>query len=126
MHDGSDFRVHVWRSMREAGFRREGRPDAAIHRTAELDRSGTQKATESVGRAQAFRNMAKEMNCQVPGLFYTMGQYDLAARIEAPDDETVSALLLKVGQLGNVRSTTMRAFTEDQFSNIVKKSHWLS
>jgi uncharacterized protein with GYD domain len=62
------------------------------------------------------------MNCQVHGLFYTMGQHDLAIRVEAPDDETISALMLKVAQMGTVRSTTMRAFTEDQFANIVKKA----
>ncbi len=83
---------------------------------------GAQKATESLGRAQAFKNMAKEMGCQVHGFFYTMGQYDMTTRVEAPDDETISALILKVGQLGNVRSVTMRAFTEDQFADIVKKA----
>ena len=83
---------------------------------------GAQKATESVGRAKAFEKMATEMGCHVHGLFYTMGAYDLTARVEAPDDETVSALMLKVGQLGNIRSTTMRAFTEDQFEAIVKKA----
>ena len=46
---------------------------------------GAQKAVESVGRAKAFENMATEMGCKVHGLFYTMGQYDLAIRVEAPD-----------------------------------------
>ncbi len=82
---------------------------------------GAQKAVESVGRAKAFENMATEMGCKVHGLFYTMGQYDLAIRVEAPDVETISALVLKVGQLGNVRSVTMPAFTEDEFASIAKK-----
>ncbi len=82
---------------------------------------GAQKATESVGRAKAFEKMATEMGCTVHGLFYTMGQYDLTVRVEAPDPETVSALFLKVAQLGNVRSVTLPAFTEDEFEKIVKK-----
>ena len=82
---------------------------------------GAQKATESVGRAKAFEKMATEMGCKVHGLFYTMGQYDLTIRIEAPDAETVSAVLLKVAQLGNVRSVTLPAFTEEEFEKIVKK-----
>ena len=50
-----------------------------------------------------------------------MGRYDIATRIEAPDDETISALALKLGQLGNVRTETMRAYTEEEFAKIMEK-----
>jgi uncharacterized protein with GYD domain len=73
-------------------------------------------------RAEAFKQMASQMGCTVRGLFFTMGRYDIAARIEAPDDETVSALMLKLGQLGNVRSETMRAFTEEEFAAVLRKA----
>ena len=62
------------------------------------------------------------MDCSVHGLFFTMGRYDSAARLEAPDDETVSALMLQLGQLGNVRSETMRAFTEEEFAAVLRKA----
>ena len=77
---------------------------------------------DSPGRAAAFKHLASEMGCTVHGLFFTMGRYDSAARIEAPDDETVSALMLKLGQLGNVRSETMRAFTEEEFAAVLRKA----
>lgn len=82
---------------------------------------GAQKSSESLNRASAFKRLASEMGCKVPGLFYTMGRYDIAARVEAPDDETMSALTLKLGQLGMVRTETMRAFTEEEFGSILKK-----
>ena len=51
------------------------------------------------------------------------GQYDMAVRVEAPDDETVSGLVLKTGSLGKIRSVTMRGVTEEPFANIVKKAN---
>jgi uncharacterized protein with GYD domain len=77
---------------------------------------------ESPGRAAAFKQLATELGCTVHGLFFTMGRYDIAARIEAPDDETVSALMLQLGQRGNVRSETMRAFTEEEFAAVLRKA----
>jgi uncharacterized protein with GYD domain len=50
-----------------------------------------------------------------------MGTYDLVAISEGPDDVTVAASLLNQGMMGNVRSTTLRAFTVDEFAAIVKK-----
>ena len=82
---------------------------------------GAQNVTESPSRAAAFKQMATEMGCTVHSIFFTMGHFDIATRIEAPDDETMSALALKLGKLGNVRTETMRAFTEDQFADIVRK-----
>ena len=82
---------------------------------------GVKNVTDSPRRAQAFREMAEQMGCTVQGLFYTMGRYDIAVRLEAPDDETMSAVTLKVAQLGNVRTETMRAYTEEEFARIAAK-----
>jgi len=54
--------------------------------------------------------------------FYTvMGEYDYVAIAEAPSDEVAMAFLLALGSLGNVRTTTLKAFTKEEFANIVKK-----
>jgi uncharacterized protein with GYD domain len=44
--------------------------------------------------------------------FWTMGTYDVVVVVEAPNDETMSAFMLKDGSLGNVKSHTMRAFRQ--------------
>ncbi|MHB8648180.1 MAG: GYD domain-containing protein [Thermomicrobiales bacterium] len=82
---------------------------------------GVKDLKQSPRRAQAFKQLATEMGCTVHGIFFTMGRYDIATRIEAPDDETISALALKLGQLGNVRTETMRAYTEEEFAKIMQK-----
>jgi len=48
-----------------------------------------------------------------------MGQYDGVIITEAPDDEAVTKLLLATGSLGNVRTETLRAYTEDEFRKII-------
>jgi uncharacterized protein with GYD domain len=54
--------------------------------------------------------------------FYTvMGQYDYVAIAEGPSDEVALAQLLGLGMQGNVRTTTLKAFTREEFEEIVKK-----
>jgi uncharacterized protein with GYD domain len=50
-----------------------------------------------------------------------MGEYDYAAITEAPSDEVAATFALALGSLGNVRTTTLRAFTKEEFAQMVKK-----
>ncbi len=47
-----------------------------------------------------------------------MGQHDILIVLEAPDDETAMKGVLAVGTLGNVRTTTMRAFSADEMQAV--------
>jgi uncharacterized protein with GYD domain len=40
----------------------------------------------------------------VKEVFWTLGQYDVVAIVEAPDDVSMTALGLGTGKLGNVRT----------------------
>src|SRR5262245_54358832 len=53
--------------------------------------------------------------------FWTLGQYDMVAIVEAPDDISMTALGLSSGALGNVRTQTLRAFTQADMKTIVGK-----
>ena len=48
-----------------------------------------------------------------------MGQYDIVLIVEAPDDRTMAKATLAVGSLGNVRTETLRAFTEDEYRKVI-------
>jgi uncharacterized protein with GYD domain len=50
-----------------------------------------------------------------------MGDYDIVSVTEGPSDEVASAIALSIAAKGNAKTTTMRAFTETEFSAIVKK-----
>jgi uncharacterized protein with GYD domain len=53
--------------------------------------------------------------------YVTMGDYDIVAVTEGPSDEVASAVALSIASQGNAKTTTMRAFTESEFAEIVKK-----
>jgi uncharacterized protein with GYD domain len=50
-----------------------------------------------------------------------LGQYDIVTIVEAPDDETITAIGLSAGKLGNVRTQTLRAFTPADVKTILGK-----
>ena len=47
-------------------------------------------------------------------LYYTLGEYDFVMVIEAPNDEAIMRILLRLGSLGNVRTKTLKAWTESE------------
>jgi len=51
--------------------------------------------------------------------YMTMGDYDLVAIYEAPDDAVAARFTLQVAQLGNIRTRTMKAFPETAYREIV-------
>jgi len=51
-------------------------------------------------------------------VYYTMGIYDAMGIVEGPDDETVTRWLVGLGAAGNVRTTTFKAFSTDEFQAI--------
>jgi uncharacterized protein with GYD domain len=57
----------------------------------------------------------------VKDLYWTLGQYDVIAVCEAPDDEAAISLSLSVSSRGNVRSQTLRAFSFDEMKTIISK-----
>jgi uncharacterized protein with GYD domain len=80
---------------------------------------GIRNVKDSPQRFDAFRQTVEAAGGRVIFLYMTLGDYDLATVVEVPDDERAAQLLLAVGALGNVRTMTMRAFTEEEFRRIV-------
>jgi len=80
---------------------------------------GVEKVKESPARQDAAKQAAQAMGIEVKALYLVMGQYDQVAIAEAPDDETVAKLALATGAQGNIRTETMRAFTEEEMRKII-------
>jgi uncharacterized protein with GYD domain len=51
--------------------------------------------------------------------FLTMGDVDMVGIYEAPDDAVAARFTMQVGQLGNVRTRTLKAFPEAAYREIV-------
>lgn len=81
---------------------------------------GIRNIKDSPKRADAARVLARTCGAEIKDLFLTIGSYDLVATAEAPDDEAVTKFALAVGSLGNVRTTTLKAFNEQEYRNIIE------
>ncbi len=81
---------------------------------------GIHNVKDTVKRAQAAKEAVSAVGGRVIGVWWTLGQYDLVAIGEWPDDETGTRFLLAQGMQGNVRTETMRAFSEEEMERIVQ------
>jgi uncharacterized protein with GYD domain len=50
-----------------------------------------------------------------------MGAYDAVFTADGPDDDSMTALAVSMGSIGNIRTQTMRAFSADEMKRILDK-----
>lgn len=80
---------------------------------------GVRNAKETVSRARAFRQALEAAGGRLIGIWWTLGQHDGVFIFEAADDAAATQALVAVGMAGNIRTQTMRAFSEDEMERIV-------
>lgn len=83
---------------------------------------GIRNFKETAQRATAARDLAGQLGGEMKAIYWTLGSYDIVVIAEFPDDETGTAYQLAIGSQGNIRTTTMRAFGEDEIEGILEKS----
>jgi uncharacterized protein with GYD domain len=69
------------------------------------------------GIVKAFETMGGKLI----GLYAVMGEYDIIGIGEAPNDEAIMNLALRIGAGGHARTTTLKAFPIEQLTSVVKK-----
>ena len=86
-----------------------------------LTEQGAKNIKTMPKRVRAAGKLMEKMGGKITGFYLTMGEYDYIAIAEAPSDEVACAYLLGLGAEGSLRTTTLKAFTLDEFTKIVKK-----
>ncbi|HWG06496.1 MAG TPA: GYD domain-containing protein [Beijerinckiaceae bacterium] len=81
--------------------------------------AGVRNITDSTRRLDAARKLLKDMGGEFRTFFLTMGQYDIVAEYEAPDDAIAARFSLQLSALGNVRMQTLKAFPEPAYREII-------
>ena len=82
---------------------------------------GIRGIKDTTKRAKAFKDLTEDMGGSIKDIYWTLGSYDVVLTMEAPDDETVAAILMKVGSLGNLKSQTLRAFNEVEINSLISR-----
>ena len=86
-----------------------------------LTDQGIRNIKEAPQRIEEGTKALEAAGGKVIGFYSVMGEYDYVGIGECPNDETAVALALAGGSQGNVRTTTLKAFTKEEFAEIVKK-----
>ena len=87
--------------------------------TIKFTEQGIKAIGETTKRAAALKAAAKKLGVKVTDIYWTLGAYDGLLSFEAPDDETATALMLHLGSLGSVQTTTTRAFNAAEMDKVL-------
>jgi uncharacterized protein with GYD domain len=83
---------------------------------------GVKTFRNTVDRAESARQALAAQGVTLTDIYWTIGQFDLVCILEARDIETVAAATLALGSAGNLRTTSMRAFTPEEMRQVVAKA----
>ena len=82
---------------------------------------GVRNAKQTLQRTDGGGELADKHGLKLEQAYWTVGPYDMVTIFEAPNDEALSAHLLEIGSLGNVRTTTLQAYNEEEMSGILQR-----
>ena len=83
---------------------------------------GVKNFKDSVDRYEAAESQLRSMGVEFKHIYWTLGGHDIVSVIEAPDDQALAAGLLAVAGQGNIRTTTLRAFTRDEMRDVIGRA----
>ena len=86
-----------------------------------LTDQGIKSIKDAPSRVEDAIKGAEAMGGKVMGVYSVMGEYDYVSIGEFPSDEHAMTFAMATGSRGNVRTTTLKAVTKEEFAEIVKK-----
>lgn len=86
---------------------------------AKWTEQGIRTVSEAPKRIDAAKKLLADMGGQFMSLHMTMGEYDLIAIYDAPDDAIALRFTLMLARQGSVRTSSLKAFPENAFREII-------
>ena len=80
---------------------------------------GIQNVKQSPSRLDAARKGFEAAGAKMKDFYMVTGPYDMVAIVEAPDDVALAKAILGSTSQGSITSETCRAFTEDEYRQII-------
>ena len=80
---------------------------------------GIKNVKDAPNRLEAARAALKGLGGEVKDVYITNGRYDIVVIADAPDGDAMAKFALTVGAQGNVRTETVRGFTEGEFQKMI-------
>ena len=89
--------------------------------TASWTDQGIRSVKEAPKRIQAAREAAKKLGIELKHVFLTSGKSDLLLIVEAANGDNVAKFAMMSGALGNVRTRTVRGWTEAEMTKLISE-----
>ncbi|MGD2144467.1 MAG: GYD domain-containing protein [Anaerolineae bacterium] len=86
-----------------------------------LTEQGVATVKEAPDRVEEAREALEAAGGKLIDFYLTMGPYDYVVVAEGPSDEVALLQLFGLGAAGNVRTTTLKAFTLEEYKELVTK-----
>jgi uncharacterized protein with GYD domain len=80
---------------------------------------GVENIAASPDRLEDAKELAASLEGEFKQFFLTFGEYDIVAITEFPDDEAAAQFALGVASGGSVTTETLKAFTEDEYREVI-------
>jgi uncharacterized protein with GYD domain len=81
---------------------------------------GIRNVKDSPARLDAAKQLCKKHGAEITAFFMTMGSHDQVVIMQAPSDEVVAQIALALGSAGNLRTETLKAFSEAEYRQIIQ------
>jgi uncharacterized protein with GYD domain len=65
--------------------------------------------------------MAKKLGVEIKQTYLTNGQFDLVSIVESASGDNIAKFCMQVGALGNVRTRTVRAWSQDEYMKLISE-----
>jgi uncharacterized protein with GYD domain len=106
---------------RQWGFSGRGNNHADIRWNAELDGPGSPYRQGYAQSIQAARERAKKFGIEIKHVFLTTGEFDILVIADAKDGDGMAKMAMMAGAEGNVRTRTIRAWTEPEIAKLISE-----
>jgi uncharacterized protein with GYD domain len=80
---------------------------------------GIRNVKESPKRLDLAKQKLKELGGEVKAFYMTHGKYDGLVIVEVPNDDVLAKYVLWLCSQGNLKTHTVRAYTEDAYRRII-------
>jgi uncharacterized protein with GYD domain len=87
---------------------------------ADWTEQGIRNVKDSPSRLDAAKKLCQKHGAEITAFFMTMGGHDMVVIMQAPSDEAVAKVALALAAGGNVRTETLKAFSEAEYRQIVQ------
>jgi len=82
---------------------------------------GIRNVKDAPKRAAAAKEMAKKVGVEIKQTYLTNGQFDLVSIVESASGDNIAKFCMQVGALGNVRTSTVRAWSQDEYMKLISE-----